>query len=128
MFGSLALTFLVVSVIEAVLLVKVGGAIGVGPTLLLLVGVSVLGAWLVKREGIGVWRRLVEAIRAGRVPGTELADAALILIGGTLLVTPGFITDAVGLSLLVPPIRAVVRTGLLAWLAKRARTRVVGRR
>ena len=125
MFGTLALTFLVVSVVEAVILVKVGGAIGVLNTLAVLLLVSVAGAWLVKREGIGVWRRLTSALREGRTPAREVADAALIVVGGTLLVTPGFLTDLVGLLLLLPPARAVVRTSLLAWLAKRARTPVV---
>src|SRR5207237_3369238 len=83
--------------------------LGVLDTLVLLVVISMAGAWLVKREGIGVLRRIREQSRAGVVPGKELVDGGLILLAGALMLTPGFITDAVGLLLLLPPVRAGLR-------------------
>ncbi|MFP5326113.1 MAG: FxsA family protein [Acidimicrobiia bacterium] len=121
MTAFLVVLFLVVPFVELFLLLQVGQVIGVVPTVVTLVAVSLLGGWLVKREGVGVWRRMNEQVRAGRVPGKELADAALILFGGALLLTPGFLTDILGVVLLVPPSRAVVRAEILRRLARRAK-------
>lgn len=121
MWALLGLLFLVVPFVELVILLKVGDVVGVLPTVLTLVIVSVVGGWLMKREGVGVFRRMVDQIRTGRVPGRELADAALILFGGALLLTPGFLTDLLGIVLLVPPTRAPVRAALIRRLAKRVR-------
>lgn len=117
----LVLLFLVVPFVELFVLLQVGQVIGVVPTVLILIVVSVVGGWLMKREGLGVWRRMNDQVRAGRVPGRELADAALILFGGALLLTPGFLTDFLGVALLLPPSRAVVRAELLRRMAKRVR-------
>lgn len=111
MLAPLALLFVVVPFVELFVILQVGSALGVLPTVALLIGVSILGAWLVKREGLGVLRRAVAQAQAGRVPGRELVDGVMILFGGALLLTPGFVTDLVGLALLVPPVRAVLRTG-----------------
>ena len=113
--------FLVVPFVELFVLLQVGQEIGVVPTVLLLVVVSVVGGWLMKKEGLGVWQRMNEQVRAGRVPGRELADAALILFGGALLLTPGFLTDILGVALLFPPVRAVVRAELLRRMARRVK-------
>jgi UPF0716 protein FxsA len=91
-------------------------------TIGLLVLSSVVGGWLMKREGLGVLRRMQAAINAGRVPGKEIADGALILFGGALMVAPGFITDVLGMLLLLPPVRAVVR----AAVRRRIAARVIG--
>lgn len=124
MIGGLALAFIVVTLAEAWLFVEVGGAIGFLPTFALVLVVSVVGAWLVKREGVGVWRRAQAQMRAAKVPGKELADGALILVGGALLLTPGFLTDILGICLLVPPTRAVLRGVVLRYLAKRTKVRI----
>jgi UPF0716 protein FxsA len=120
----LAVVFLVVPIVELAVIIQVGQAIGVLETIVLLIAVSVLGGWLVKREGTGVVRRISAAVNAGRVPGRELADGALIILAGALLITPGFVSDILGIALLLPPVRAVVRPILLTALAKRA---IVGR-
>lgn len=120
MVAVLAVVFLVVPLVELFVLVQVGQAIGVWSTIGLLLLMSVLGGWLVKREGLGVWRRIRAAVAAGRVPGRELVDALLILFGGALMLTPGFVSDAVGMSLLLPPVRAVVRRILMVRLTSLA--------
>ena len=116
----LAVVFLVVPLVELAVIIQVGQAIGVLETIALLIAVSVLGGWLVKREGMGVLRRISGSVDAGRVPGRELADGALIILAGALLITPGFVSDVLGIALLLPPVRAVVRPILVTALAKRA--------
>ncbi len=117
----LLLVFLVVPIVELAVIVQVAHSIGLLSTIALLLLVSLTGAWLVKREGFGVWRRMNEAVAAGRVPGAELIDAFVLLLAGGLLLVPGFVTDALGLVLLLPPVRAVVRRGLSARLFRRTR-------
>ncbi len=124
MFAVLALLFLVVPFVELFLLIQVGQAVGALPTILALVVVSVVGAWLVKREGMGVLRRAREQVQSGRVPGNELVDGVLILFAGALLVTPGFLTDVLGILLLVPPVRVMLRSAASARLARRAAHRI----
>jgi UPF0716 protein FxsA len=123
-FGSLALLFLVVPFAELYVLIRVGQWIGALPTIALLVLVSVLGAWLVKREGMGVLRRAQARVDAGQVPGRELVDGVLILFAGALLITPGFLSDVVGVLLLLPPVRAALRGRTLRMLQRRAGVRV----
>lgn len=120
--AALVLIFLVMPLLELAVIIKIGAAIGVLKTIGLLVLSSVVGGWLMKREGLGVLRRMQAAVAAGRVPGKELADAVLILFGGALMVAPGFITDILGILLLLPPVRAVVR----AALRRRMAVRVLG--
>lgn len=105
----LILLFIVVPILELYVIIQVGQAIGVLPTLILLLADAILGSWLLKREGRGAWRRFNEALAARRFPGKEVADGVLIVIGGTLLLTPGFLTDVFGLLLLLPPTRAIAR-------------------
>jgi UPF0716 protein FxsA len=100
---------IVVGVVEISVIIQVGQWIGFLNTVGLLLLVSLVGAWLVKRQGLGVMARIREQRSAGRIPTTEAFDGALILVAGVLLVIPGFVTDAFGLLLLFPPIRAVVR-------------------
>ncbi len=115
----LVVLFIGVPFAEIYVLLQVGHAIGVGNTLGLLVVISVLGAWLAKREGLGVVRRIQRSVDAGRVPGTELVDGFLILLAGALMLTPGFLTDILAILLLLPPVRAVVRRELRRRLARR---------
>jgi UPF0716 protein FxsA len=117
--GVLVLIFLVMPLVELAVIIKIGAAIGVLNTIGLLLLSSIVGAWLMKREGLGVLRRMQLAVNEGRVPGKELADAALILLGGALMVAPGFITDILGMLLLLPPVRAVVRAALRRRIALR---------
>jgi UPF0716 protein FxsA len=103
------LLLIVIPIVELYVFVQVAHAIGFGAALLALVLVSVLGGWLVKRQGIGVWRRLQEQLARGESPGREVLNGMLLLAAGVLVVVPGFVTGAIGLLLLVPPIRAAVR-------------------
>ncbi|HEX5983384.1 MAG TPA: FxsA family protein [Solirubrobacterales bacterium] len=105
----LIILFIVVPILELYVIIQVGQLIGVLPTLILLLADALLGSWLLKHEGRGAWRRFNEALAARRFPGKEVADGVLIVIGGTLLLTPGFLTDIFGLFLLLPPTRAVAR-------------------
>lgn len=100
--------FVVVPLAELyVILEVVGPAIGLLPTIAILLAVSVAGAALVRHEGVRAWRRFREALAQSRIPAEEVVDGALVLVGGTLLLTPGFITDVVGLLLVLPPTRAL---------------------
>jgi UPF0716 protein FxsA len=114
------LLFLVVPIAELAVIITVAAEIGVLETIAALIVISVVGAWLAKREGLGVLRRLQAALRQHRVPTTEVVDGALILFAGALMLTPGFLTDLLALLLLIPPTRAGVR-GLLM---RRLRARV----
>jgi UPF0716 protein FxsA len=105
----LVILFIVVPILELYVIIQVGQLIGVVPTLILLLADALLGSMLLKHEGRGAWRRFNEALVARRFPGREVADGVLIVIGGTLLLTPGFITDIFGLFLLLPPTRAIAR-------------------
>jgi UPF0716 protein FxsA len=100
---------IVIGVVEISVIIQVGQWIGFLNTVGLLLLVSLVGAWLVKRQGLGVMARIREQRSAGRIPATEAFDGALILVAGVLLVIPGFVTDALGLLLLIPPVRAVAR-------------------
>jgi UPF0716 protein FxsA len=124
----LVLLFIALPIAEIAVIIKVGSWLGVGETIALLLGVSLLGIWLVKRQGIGVLRRMREQTNAGRVPGTEIVDGALLLLAGALLIPPGFITDAAGLLLLLPPVRAGIRILTRRRLGRRVIRRVEIRR
>jgi UPF0716 protein FxsA len=119
----LVVLFIGVPFAEIYVLLQVGHVIGVFNTLALLILVSVVGAWLAKREGLGVIRRMQRSIEAGRVPGAELVDGFLILLAAALMLTPGFLTDIVAICLLLPPVRAVVRRELRRRFARRIEIR-----
>jgi UPF0716 protein FxsA len=110
---------LVVPTVEIAAIIGVGKVIGAWPTVLLLLVESALGAWLVRREGGRAWRALDDALRTGRMPSRQLADAALVLVGGTLLLTPGFVTDLVGFFFILPLTRPIARRLLEAAVARR---------
>ena len=107
--------FIAVPLIEIAVIIQVGSWLGVLNTLALLILISVLGAWVVKRLGVGLLRRVQGELAAGRVPATALVDGALLLVAGTMLLLPGFVTDFFGLLLLLPPVRA----GIRSWLRRR---------
>ena len=108
-FVVLALVFLVVPIAELYVIVQVAGSIGIPETIVLLIAISVLGAWLAKVAGVAVLYRLQRTIRAGRVPSSEIVDGALVLLAGALMITPGFLSDLLAIFLLLPPSRALVR-------------------
>ena len=105
----LALLFLIVPILEVLALIGVGKVIGGWPTFFLLVAESLLGAWLIRHEGARTWRALQQALTTGAMPAKELADAALVLVGGTMLLFPGFLTDLVGFFFILPVTRPVTR-------------------
>lgn len=113
------LALLVVPIVEIAAIIGVGKVIGGWPTVLLLVVESAIGAWIVRREGSRAWGALRGALTSGRMPSKELADAALVLIGGTLLLTPGFVTDVVGFFFILPITRPIARVWLEAAVARR---------
>ena len=115
----LVLLFIVVPIAELYVLWQIGGAIGILPTIALLIADSILGAALMRSQGRAAWLRLQTALGEGRVPGREVIDGALVIFGGALLLTPGFLTDVLGLALLLPPARAVIRKLLLRRFAGR---------
>jgi UPF0716 protein FxsA len=108
----LLLLFIVVPAVEIYVIVQVGQLIGVLPTILLLLADAALGTWLFKREGRKAWQALREALVAHRVPAREVADGALVVLGGAFLITPGFVTDVIGVLCLLPPTRALLRRAL----------------
>jgi UPF0716 protein FxsA len=97
---------------ELFVVIEVAGAIGVGATILLLILSWPLGAWALKAQGRAAWRRLSAAVAAGRPPGREVLDGVLVLLGGLLLIVPGFISDVLGALALLPPTRALMRRQL----------------
>lgn len=118
--------FVVLPLVELYFLIQVGQVIGAWWTIALLVADSILGAWLVKREGRRTWAALREALASGRMPHRELADGALVLVGGTLLMTPGFVSDVAGIALVLPLTRPLFRRVLARVVAARLVTGVVG--
>ncbi len=119
MVALLAVVFLVVPIAELAVIIAVGSRIGVFNTIGLLIVISVVGAWLAKREGLGVLRRIRAQLDAGRMPTTELMDAFLVMFAGVLLLTPGFLSDCLAIALLLPPVRAFVRGSLRRYFAAR---------
>ena len=115
----LVVALVAVPLLELYVLLQVGQLLGVVPTLVLLVVMSLLGAWLLRREGTRAWAAFRTALTSGRLPAKEVADGALVIFGGALLLTPGFATDALGLFCVVPPTRAVLRRLLTRAVAQR---------
>jgi UPF0716 protein FxsA len=115
----LVLLFIVVPIIELFVIIQVGEAIGVLPTIALLIADSILGSMLMRSQGRLAWARFNAALTEGRMPHREVADGALIIFGGALLLTPGFVTDVLGIILLLPPTRALVRNLLTRRLLPR---------
>ena len=101
--------FIVIPIAELAIIIQVGQAIGVWWTIALLVADSLLGSFLMRSQGRAAWRRFNSTLSAGRAPAREVADGVLIIFGGALLLTPGFISDIFGVLFLLPPTRAVIR-------------------
>lgn len=118
------LALVVMPIVELTVIVQVAEEVGVLETLALLIAISIAGAWLLKQQGLQTWRSLQATTARGEVPTKEATDGALILFGGALLLTPGFVTDVFGILLLLPPTRAVVKSSFrkmfAGWAVRRA--------
>ena len=121
MFIKLLIIFVFVPVMELYILIEAGRMIGIGATIGLIMMTGVAGAWLARSQGLEILRRIQQDTANGQMPAQTLIDGALILVGGLLLLTPGFFTDALGFSFLVPITRELWRKGLSAWLEKQVR-------
>jgi UPF0716 protein FxsA len=121
----LLLLFVVIPIAELAVIVAVAQSIGVLNTIGLVILVSIIGAWLAKREGLGMFTRVRASLDRGELPSKEVADGFLILFAGALMLAPGFLTDICALLLLLPPTRAVVRTALVSYAVKRGRVAMV---
>jgi UPF0716 protein FxsA len=119
----LVLIFIVLPIAELYVIIRVGSEIGVLPTIAILIADSVVGAALARSQGRQAWARFNQALAEGRVPAGEVFDGAMIILGGAFLLTPGFITDLIGIFLLLPPTRALFRRAV----ARLARRRVAFR-
>ena len=117
--AALIALFIIVPLAELYLILKVGDAIGAVWTILLLAADSVLGSVLLRTQGRAVWARFNTTLAEGKMPHREVMDGVLVIFGGAFLITPGFITDIVGLTLLIPPTRAVVRRLVVRRLGRR---------
>jgi UPF0716 protein FxsA len=123
--GILFLLLLAVPIAELYIIVQVAGAVGFFETLVLLIAISIGGAFLLKQQGLATWLRFQDSLARGEIPAREVTDGALILVGGALLLTPGFLTDGVGLVLLLPPTRAAIKSASRRLLAGWAERRFV---
>lgn len=101
----LFLCVLAIPFAEIYLLLQVGGLIGVFPTVLLVVFTAILGAWLLKQQGFATWQRFQSNLAQGSIPAYEMIEGPIILVGGALLLTPGFFTDMLGFACLIPALR-----------------------
>ena len=128
MFPLLIVLFITIPIVELFVILQIGEAIGVWWTIGLLIADSILGSMLMRSQSRAAWRRFNETLAAGRPPARETIDGVLIIFGGALLLTPGFVTDAFGLVLLLPPTRAIVRSLLVRRFAGRMVVSATSRR
>ncbi|MFL6155692.1 MAG: FxsA family protein [Marmoricola sp.] len=117
--GLLVLAFIGVPILEIYVIIQVGHVIGAGWTILLLIADSLFGSWLLRREGGRAWRALQTALSQGKMPARELADGILILVGGALMLSPGFVLDVVGLVAILPFTRPLGRKVLAGFISRR---------
>ncbi|OHB33548.1 MAG: membrane protein FxsA [Desulfuromonadaceae bacterium GWC2_58_13] len=116
MFIRLLILFIIVPVTELIILLKVGALIGAAPTIALILLTGIAGAYLARTQGLDLVQRIQSELNQGRVPTEELLDGAMILVGGILLLTPGFLTDLFGFTLLVPATRALMKNFVRTWM------------
>ena len=117
--GLLVAAFVLVPLVEIYVIIQIGQVIGAWWTILLLIADSILGSWLVKREGGRAWQALRVALQEGRMPHKELADGILVLVGGLLMLTPGFVLDIVGVICILPFTRPIGRRFLSRLISRR---------
>lgn len=118
MFIKLLTIFVFVPIFEIYILIEAGRTVGLGPTLALIISTGIAGAWLARSQGVEILRKIQQETSSGRMPAETLIDGAMILVGGLTLLTPGFFTDAIGFSFLIPVTRDLWRKGLQKWLEK----------
>lgn len=121
MFFRLFLLFTLIPAIELYLIIKVGSVIGALNTIFIIVFTGILGAYYARQQGFRVVTKIQWKMQQGNVPGDDLVDGAMLLVGGALLITPGFITDFAGFSLIFPPTRDAIKIGVKRYLEKRMR-------
>ncbi len=99
------LAFLVIPFVEIYLLLQIGGIVGVFPTIALVVLTAIIGAGLLRQQGLATWQRFQDNLAKGTLPAYEMVEGPILLVGGALLLTPGFFTDIIGFACLIPPVR-----------------------
>ena len=119
MFQRLLVLFVIVPLIELVVLIKIGKIIGVGNTILIVVVTGVVGAAFARQQGAGILLNIRSSLARGEIPGAEMMQGVMILVGGIFLITPGFLTDLVGFLLLIPVTRMVAAHFLMSYFRKR---------
>lgn len=122
MFFKLFFLFALIPVIELAILIKVGSFIGIGYTILLVIGTALVGAYLVRLEGFNIMTRFQRNMSEGRFPAEEIFDGAMVLVSGALLLTPGLVTDLFGFLLVFPPSRGVIKGYLKKYVRARTNT------
>jgi UPF0716 protein FxsA len=122
----LFLLFTVLPIVELAILIRIGEATHWWVPIALVIFTGIAGAVLARWQGLRVYQRIREDTRAGRMPADALVDGFLILLAGILLVTPGVLTDLFGIAFLIPPVRALVKRGVKAWIKKNVEVRVAG--
>jgi len=113
--------FIIVPIVELYVLIEIGRKIGTWSTIGIIILTGILGAYLVKRQGFLILRKIQNDLNEGVLPGDSLIQGAIILAGGILLITPGFITDTIGFIFLIPAGRRLVKNYLLNWLKGKIR-------
>ncbi|ORJ63559.1 FxsA family protein [Geothermobacter hydrogeniphilus] len=121
MFITLIVIFILVPILEVYTLIQAGALIGVGPTIALILLTGIAGAWLARSQGLELVQRIQSELTAGRMPTEELIDGAMVLVGGVVLLTPGFWTDLMGFICLVPGTRNLVKKLLRRWFENQRR-------
>ena len=121
MFLRLFLLFTVVPAIELYLIIKVGSVIGALNTIFIIIFTGILGAYYAREQGFRVVNNIQRKMQEGAVPGDDLVNGAMLLVGGAFLITPGFLTDFAGFSLIFPPTREAIKVGVKRYLEKRVR-------
>jgi len=121
---AIGLVFIVVPMLELLLLIKVGQGIGALPTLALVIGTALTGAFIISRQSLTVVNRTLEALSQGRTPVEPVVDGLFLMVAGALMLTPGLITDVVGLALLVPPLRRLIARAVMRWALRRTEVHI----
>lgn len=118
MINKLLILFVVLPLVELCLVLLLGQYLGVAWTLVFIIGTGILGTWLARTQGISTYQRIQQELSQGRMPTDSLIDGALILLAGILLISPGVLTDLVGILLMIPPTRILFRRWLIAWFKR----------
>lgn len=121
MFLRLFLLFTLVPALELYLIIKVGSVIGAANTILIIIGTGILGAYYARQQGFRVVANIQWKMQQGTVPGDDLVNGAMLLVGGAFLITPGFVTDLAGFSLIFPPTREAIKVGVKRYLDRKVR-------